>query len=481
MKQRVLSNLIWRFAERSGQQLVQLVVSIILARLIEPEAFGTIAIVLVITNILQVFIDSGIGNALIQNKDSDELDFSSVFYFNIVWCIGLYFIAFFLAPFVAYFYDDPKLTLIIRVLSLILIISGVKNIEQAYVSKTLQFKKFFFSTLGGTLVSAIIGIWFAVAGLGVWALVAQKLINIAIDTIILFFSIEWRPKKEFSFFRIKKAFKFAWKILLTQLLDYFYLDFQQLIIGKIYSPTVLAFYSRGKQFPQIIVQNINTSIDSVLFPVMSIKQDNNLEVKQMLKKSIKTSTYIMAPLMVGLMIIAPEIVTLLLTDKWLDCVIFLRVFCINYMFQHINTYNMNAIKALGRSDILLKIEVVKKILCITILLGTMWISVEMMLVGLLLSSLITQVMNALPSKKLLEYGYIEQIQDILPGIAVSILMGIAIYLVSLINLPIVILLILQILIGGIIYVSVSEIYKVDTYIFLKKMIINFFKEKYNRK
>lgn len=477
MNGKVMSNLFWRFAERCGAQIVQFIVSVVLARLIAPEAFGTISIVLVFTNILQVFVDSGIGNALIQNKDSDELDFSSVFYFNIVWCIGLYCIAFLFAPVIANFYKDSQLTAIIRVLSLLLLISGAKNVEQAYVSKTLQFKHFFFATLGGTVLSAIGGIWLAVIGYGVWALVAQKLINTLVDTVILYFTIGWKPKPIFSFQRIKKAFQFAWKLLVTQLLDYLYLDFQQLLIGKIYSSSVLAFYSRGKQFPQLIVQNINTSIDSVLFPVMSIRQDDKANVKFILKRAIKTSTYVMAPLMVGLIVTAPAIVSVLLTDKWLDCVIFLRVFCITYMFQPIHTSNMNAIKALGRSDVLLKIEVIKKIFCISVLLGTMWISVEAMLCGLLICSLFTQIVNAWPNRKLLGYGYIEQLRDIFPGIGSAALMGICIYPIALLPIPLILILILQILTGCILYIVISEISKIDTYLYLKDMVMKFLKKK----
>ena len=473
---RVLSNLFWRYAERSGAQIVQFIVSIVLARIIAPEDFGTISIVLIFTNLLQVFVDSGIGNALIQKKDISDLDFSTVFYFNIIWCGVLYLIIYACAPLIAAFYEDEKLISITRVLGTAILISGVKNVQQAYVSRNLQFKKFFFSTLFGTIISAVAGIGLAYRGYGVWALVAQRLISLLVDTIVLYITVEWRPKLMFSLKRLKELFGYAWKLLLTSLLDFIYLDFQQLLIGKIYSASTLAYYSRGKQFPNLIVTNINTSIDSVLFPVMSNSQDNTKNIKKMLQRAIKTSTYIMAPLMIGLIVIAPSLVTVILTDKWIECIPFLRVFCITYMFQPIHTSNMNSIKALGRTDILLKIEVIKKAFCISVLIGTMLISVQAMLAGLIICSLFTQIVNAYPNRKLLNYGYVDQIKDILPGIFIAVVMGRCINPISMLEIPDVFILLLQIIAGGVIFLFLSIVFKVDSFMYLfkigKEIILN---------
>ena len=193
-QKKVLSNFLWRFAERCGAQIIQFIVSLVLARILAPEAYGTIALVLVFEQILQVFVDSGLGNALIQKKDADDLDFSSVFWFNVVWCLVLYVIMFFCAPLIAWFYNDESLTSIVRVLCLMVVVSGLKNVQQAYVSRTMQFKRFFWATLGGTLISAVAGIGLALLGFGVWALVAQKLTNLIIDTTVLWFTVKWRPK-----------------------------------------------------------------------------------------------------------------------------------------------------------------------------------------------------------------------------------------------------------------------------------------------
>ena len=374
----VICNFIWRFAERCGAQLVSFIVSIVLARILAPEDYGTIALVTVFTAILQVFVDSGLGTALIQKKDADDLDFSSVFYFNFVICLILYAGMFAAAPYIAIFYKDATLTPVIRVLSLTIVISGVKGIQQAYVSRNMLFKRFFFSTIGGTILSAFLGIGLAYTGFGVWALVAQQLSNTAIDTLILWITVKWRPKKKFSWKRLKDLLAFGWKLLVSSLLDTAYNNLRNLIIGKMYSSSDLAFYNQGDKFPKVIVTNINTSIDSVLLPTMSNVQDDRDRVKQMTRRAIKTSTYVMAPLMMGLAFCAEPIVKIVLTDKWLPCVPFLRVFCITYMFWPVHTANLNAINAMGRSDWFLRLEIIKKIMGMTILLSTMWFGVMAM-------------------------------------------------------------------------------------------------------
>ena len=346
-KQNVFSNVIWRFAERCGAQVVSFIVSIVLARILAPEAYGTIALITVFTNILQVFVDSGLGNALIQKKDANDLDFSTVFYANITVCLVLYVSVFLCAPAIASFYNDNSLVAVIRVLSLTIVISGVKNVQQAYVSKKLIFKKFFFATLAGTVGAAIVGIVMAQKGFGVWALVAQQLFNLTVDTIVLWITVKWRPKLMFSFKRLKELFSYGWKLLVSSLLDTTYENVRQLVIGKIYSSADLAFYNKGKQFPNLIVTNINTSIDSVLLPTMSNEQENKSRVRDMTRRAIKTSIFIMAPLMMGLAFTSKNIVTLLLTEKWLECVPYLCVFCITFMFYPIHTANLNAIKAMG--------------------------------------------------------------------------------------------------------------------------------------
>lgn len=467
---KVVSNFIWRFAERCGAQAVQFIVSIVLARLLAPEVYGTIALITVITTILNVFVDSGMGNALIQKKDADSKDFSTVFYFNLFICIVLYIGLFISAPWISAFYNDITLTPVIRVLGLTIVISGVKNIQQAYVSKTMQFKRFFFSTLGGTIGAAVVGIWMAYKGLGVWALVAQQIFNTTVDTLILWITVKWRPTKEFSLERLKGLFSYGWKLLVSSLLDTVYNNIRQLIIGRMYTASDLAYYNRGKQFPDLIINNINTSIDSVLLPTMSQEQDNKERIKVMTRRAIKTSTYIMAPLMMGLAFCGTSVVRLILTEKWIACVPFMQIFCITSMFYPIHTANLNAIKAVGRSDLYLKLEVIKKIVGMILLFSTMWFGVMAMAYSLLVTSVLSQIINSWPNRKLLNYGYLEQLKDIMPGVMLAVVMGMCIYPVQLVGLPDIITLGIQVILGVIIYILGSRLFKLESYEYVWNMI-----------
>ena len=466
----VVANFMWRFAERCGVQFVTLIVSIFLARILTPSDFGTVSLVMVFTTIMQVFVDSGLGTALIQKKDADDLDFSSVFYFNFFVCLILYAGMFVAAPYIAGFYNDLSLTAIIRVISLTIVISGVKGIQQSYVSRNMLFKRFFFATLGGTIFSAFLGIAMAYAGCGVWSIVAQQLSNTAIDTLILWITVKWRPKKMFSWKRLKELLSFGWKMLASALLDTLYGNIRSLVIGKMYSSADLAYYNQGDKFPSVIANNINTSIDSVLLPTMASVQDDASRVKSMTRRAIKTSTYIMAPLMMGLAFCAEPIVRLVLTDKWLPCVPFLRIFCITYMFYPIHTANLNAIKAMGRSDLFLKLEIAKKIVGMTLLLSTMWFGVMAMAYSLLISSVTSQIINSWPNRKLLNYRYQDQLKDILPGIALAIFMGGCVHLVGLLHLSNAVTLLIQIPMGAAIYIGASAALHLESYEYLMGMI-----------
>lgn len=472
-KMNVFSNFIWRFAERCGAQLVSFIVSIVLARILAPEDYGTIALVTVFTTILQVFVDSGLGTALIQKKDADDLDFSSVFYFNFAVCLILYSGMFVAAPYIAIFYDDATLTPVIRVLSLTIVISGVKGIQQAYVSRNMLFKRFFFSTIGGTIISAFLGIGMAYAGFGVWALVAQQLSNTTIDTLILWITVKWRPQKEFSWKRLIKLLSFGWKMLVSSLLDTGYNNLRNLIIGKMYSSTDLAYYNQGDKFPNVIVNNINTSIDSVLLPTMANAQDDSTRIKEMTRRAIKTSTYLMAPLMMGLAFCAEPIIRLVLTEKWLPCVPYLRVFCITYMFYPIHTANLNAIKAMGRSDMFLRLEIAKKVVGIFLLILTMNFGVMAMAYSLLVGSVLNQIINSWPNRKLLLYGYTEQIKDILPSILLAVGMGVCVYFVGFIRLPTIVALLLQICLGAIMYIGISALFRFEEFTYIINLILAF--------
>lgn len=465
-KKIIFSNLLWRFAERFGAKFVEFIVSIVLARILSPDDYGLIALVTVLITLLNVFVDSGMASALIQKKDADDWDFSTVFYFNVTLCIALYAIMYLVAPLIAEFYNDATLVPIIRVLSLTIVISGLKNVQQAYVSKNMLFKRFFFATLGGTLAAAILGIGMAYMGCGVWALVAQQIVNVAIDTLILWFTVKWRPKRLFSFLRLKGLLNYGWKLLVSGLINTTYENLRSLVIGKRYTASDLAYYNQGHKFPSFIVTNINSSIDSVLLPALSSVQDDRKRVKEMTRRAIKTSTYIMAPLMMGLAFTADNVVRLVLTEKWLPCVLFLRIFCITFMFYPIHTANLNAINALGRSDLFLKLEIWKKSVGIIALLITMNISVEAMAYSSLFISLCSQIINTWPNRKLLKYSYIEQLKDILPSILLAIAMGVCVTVIFPSGWPPVLALGIQAAVGAGIYIAGSIVFKLDSFQYL---------------
>lgn len=469
-KSSVLSNLVWRFMERCGAQLVTFLVSIVLARLLTPKDYGTVALVTVFTNILQVFVDSGLGTALIQKKDADELDFSSVFFFNCAVCVLLYVGMFFLAPTIASFYNDMSLILIIRVISLTIVISGVKGIQQSYVSRNMLFKRFFFATLGGTIFSAFFGIVLAYKGYGAWAIVGQQLSNTAIDTIILWITVKWRPQMAFSWKRLTSLLSYGWKLLVSSLIDSLYNNLRNLIIGKVYTSQDLAFYNQGDKFPKVIVTNINSSIDSVLLPTMAASQDDCDRVRQMMRRAIKTSTYIMAPLMIGLAVCAKSIVKIVLTEKWMPCVPYLQIFCITYMFWPIHTANLNAIKAMGRSDLFLKLEIAKKSIGMLLLIVTMPMGVMAMAESLLVSTVTSMIINSWPNRELLKYSFKEQMIDIIPGVMTAVIMGGVVSLVSLAKVSCVIELLIQIPVGAVVYLTLSKVFHLEAYEYLVSIV-----------
>lgn len=466
----LISNFFWRFLERCGAQGVTLIVSIVLARLLDPKVYGMVALVTIFTTIMQIFVDSGMGSSLIQKKDADDLDFSSVFYFNVCMCSVLYLIMFFAAPFIASFYKMPELISVIRVLSLILVISGVKNVQQAYVSRHLMFKKFFFATLGGTVGAAIVGVLMAYLGYGVWALVAQMLFNAIVDTIILWITVKWRPKKMFSFNRLKGLFSFGWKLLISALLDTIYNNLRQLIIGKVYTKQDLAYYNNGKKYPEYLVSNINTAIDSVLLPTMSNEQDQPERVKSMTRRAIKTATFIIMPLMVGFAVCAKPIVSLILTDKWLPAVPYMQIFCVSFAFYPIHTANLNAMKAMGRSDLFLILEIIKKAIGLVTIVIALKFGVMAMAYSMLITSFISQVVNAWPNKKLLGYSYLEQVKDMLPQIGLSVLMGAIVYSVVIFNLSSLLTFLIQVSLGIVVYWIGAKIFRIESYQYIVCML-----------
>ncbi len=471
----IVSGLLWRFSERVSAQLVTFIVSIVLARLLEPSDYGMIALCTVFTSILNILITGGFGSALVQKLEADHLDFSSVFYFNIFFSVVLYGVIFFAAPYISDFYGNEyaQLTYVIRVMGVQVIISGVNNVQQAYVSKNMLFKKFFFSTTIGTVISAIVGLGMAFSGYGIWALVAQTLVNPLIDTGVLWITVKWRPQKEFSFKRLKLLIKYGWKILASSLLNEFCNQLRSLIIGKRYSAEDLAYFSKGQQFPSIVVTNINSSIESVLFPVISNIQEDIESVKNLTRRFIKMSSYIMCPMMMGLAVIAEPLVRILLTDKWLFCVPYLRIYCFTYCLLPVQTANLQAIKAIGRSDIYLKLEIIKRFISICLLLISMKYGVLYIAISLIIESILCAVVNTFPNKKLINYKYSELLKDILPAVTLSIIMGGILSSIAMVyTFSDISLIVMQVILGIVIYVGSSKILNLSSYVCLEDLMLS---------
>ncbi len=476
LTQKTVSGVMWKFAERIGAQMVTLIISIVLARILMPDDYGIIAIVTIFITLCNVFVTHGFGASLIQKKDADELDFSSIFYVSLVISLFLYAIIFFTAPLIADFYGNELISPILRVMGIRLPIASVNSIQQAYVSRKMQFKKFFFATLGATLVSGAVGIYMAYSGFGVWALVAQYLINVFLSTLILVFVVRWFPKLVFSFKRVKTLFSYGWKLLVSGLVDTGYKELRSLVIAKKYTSTDLAYYDKGRQFPNLISTNVNASLDTVLFSAMSKVQDDRSKVKAITRKSIKTGAFLVMPCLFGLAAVANTFVKIILTDKWLPAVPYIQIMCFVYAFWPIHTANLQAIKAVGRTDLFLILEVIKKSVGIISLLISMWFGVIWIAFTEILTTVISSLINAYPNKKLLEYSYLEQLKDLIPYILASLFMAITVYLVGLINMNIYLLFIIQLVIGVAIYVFISYIFKFEAFNF----ILSFIKSKFKR-
>lgn len=467
---RVISGFIWKFGERITAQLISLVVSIVLARLLTPTDYGIVAMVMVFIAIANVFVSSGLGTALVQKKHADNLDFSSVFYLNIGVGIILYVLLFVTAPFVSSFYNMPLLCPVLRVLGIRIIVASINSVQQAYVSRNMLFKRFFWSTLFGTLLSGIVGITMAYAGNGVWALVAQYLTNTCTDTIVLWITVKWRPDLSFSWSRAKNLVSYGWKLLISGLLDTGYKQLRNLVIGKKYSSEDLAYYNQGDKYPSIIATNVNASINSVLFPAMAQYQDDIPKMKQMTRRSIQVSSYIMWPIMIGFAAVAESLVKLLLTDKWLPAVPFIRILCLSYGMWPIHTANLQAINALGRSDLFMKLEVIKKAIGIFLIIIALNFGTLALAYSVIAADIICIFVNSSPNRKLLGYDVSEQLKDLLPGFFMSLVMAVAIYPIQYINVHSSIVLIAQIAVGAGVYVIESLVTHQESFQYMRQVI-----------
>jgi O-antigen/teichoic acid export membrane protein len=466
----VLSGMFWSFGERITAQLVTFIITIILARILTPGDYGAVSLILVFITLANVFVSNGFGESLIQKQNATERDFSTIFWCSFAFSIVLYTILFFAAPYISEFYGIPMLRQLLRVLALKLPISSLSTIQHAYVSKHMQFKKFFLSTIGGTLISGIVGVAMAYNGFGPWAIVAQYLVNTTIDTIVLLFTVPWRPRFWFEWDSAKTLMGFGWKMMLSAFINSAYGEIRSLIIGKVYSSEDLAQYKRGQQFPHLFITNINTAVSSVIFPAISLVNNDISAVKRLTRKSMIVTSYLVFPIMVGLGVIAEPLVKFLLTDKWLPCVPFLRLACISYALQPIQTANCQAIKSIGRSDVYLKMEIAKKTIGIGLLVAFMKRSVMAIAITDVVAVAISAIISIMPNKKLIGYTYKEQILDLVPSIILCAIMGLVVYPLGKLPMPTLVICIFQVIVGATVYYLLSRITKNEAFVYLMDTI-----------
>lgn len=458
LKKQVLSSLVWQMLQRILGQLISFGVSVILARNLMPEDFGVVALSGMFLILIGIFIDSGLGTALIQKKDADELDYNTVFYANIVFACLVYIIVFLVAPFIAQIFNNPQVTSVLRVMGLGMPIGALSGVQNALVSKKMAFRKFFFSSISGNILSAIVGLTMVFSGCGVWSLVGQNLINTIANSVVLIYIVRWIPQWKFSKERFKSLFSYGWKLTASNLLGTFFSQLKGYAIGLKYSASDLAFYNRGEGLPGIIYNNISSSINTVLFPALSQLQDDKNAIRMALSKAMRTASFILMPGLLGLAAVSDNFVQIVYTSKWMAAVPFMQVICMMNSFDLLGSANIQAMKAVGRADTLLKLELYKKPLMLGILIGCMFISPLAIAIGQFVYSLIALALNAYPNRKYINYPLKDQFLDISNSLLIATLMSLIVYLVGKLSINIYCLLIIQIFVGVIVYVLMSKFF-----------------------
>lgn len=471
-KNTLVGGLAWKLAERFGVQGVQFLLQILLARLLDPEHYGVLSLMVIFTTLANVFIQNGFNTALVQNKDVKEEDYSSVFWVVLGVAALLYGLLFLCAPLIGDFYNMPQIVTPFRVLLLVLFPGALNSVQLARVSREMDFKQVFRSNIGGIVIAGAVGIAVALTGGGIWALVAQNLLNVLVAALVMWFTVKWRPRPVCNMKRVKVLFSYGWKLLVSGLLDTLYQDLRSLVIGKKYDSGTLGYYNRGKQFPQFVINAINGAVQSVLLPAMSSRQDDQQQVKAMMRNSIMLSSYIIFPMMAGLAAVATPLVTLLLTDKWLPSVPYMQIYCFSFAFYPVHTSNLQAINAMGRSDIFLKLEIVKKTIGIAMLVVAVFCFDSPIAIAMtgIFTTVISSFINAWPNKKLIGYSYLEQMKDILPSLLASLLMCAAVLSLQWLGLGTVPTLVLQVAAGVAVYLLLSAIFRPEPFKMLLQML-----------
>lgn len=428
LKQKTTKGLLWSSVERFSNQGVQFVFSIILARLLSPSDFGIIAMITIFFAIAQSFVDSGFSNALVRKTDRREEDFSTCFYFNIGVGIIAYIVLFLIAPLVANFYNQPILSPIIRITGLGVILNSLCVVQQALFTIKIDFKSQAKITLSATVISGIVGIILAYQGYGIWALVWQGVASSIVRMGLLWFMSKWRPTTGFSKSSFNYLFGYGSKLLASGLLDTIYNNIYPIVIGKFYTPAQLGNYSRALSFAQLPSSNITSILQRVTFPVLSTIQDDMPRLQANYRRLLKLSAFIVFPLMTGLAAVAFPMIRIILTPKWEGCSLYLQIICFALMWYPVHAINLNLLQVKGRSDLFLRLEIIKKIVGVCIMCITIPLGITAMCIGMVVSSLISLFINTYYTGKLINIGYLKQMKDVLPILIVSLIMGIVVYI-----------------------------------------------------
>lgn len=470
----VIKGTAWKFTERILAQTLSLIVSVIIARLLDPSDYGIVGLTTVFFSFANVFVSGGLNTALMQKKDADQDDYDTVFSVSFIVSLIIYLILFFLAPYIAKLYDQQVLIKLIRVLGISLPIYAIKSVICAYISSNLQFKKFFFATFWGLVVSAVVGISMALKGYGVWALAAQQLTNTIVGTIVLFSVTKLRLSLRIARERIKNLINYGWKIMASSLMGVTITQINPLVIGRKYTSADLSFYTKGKSFPDMLSTSILNTIAAVLFPVLSKYQNNKTMLLRYTRLYMCIASFVVFPAMLGFAGVAENFVRVVLGEKWLPSVYYIQIACFAIIFDVISIGNCETIKAMGRSDVYLKMEIVKK--CgyfITLVLFLLFTNSPQ---GLALSSWVCAVIqvtvNTIPNKKLIDYKGIQQLQDLVPNLILSMIMFVIVLAIGRLKISALLLLCLQIATGGILYILLAFITRNRTLAFLIETIKN---------
>lgn len=462
--------------ESGGNQAVKFVISVILARMLDPQNYKTIAILLIFVDFADVFVKRGFATALIQKKDADNVDFSSVLWITLALAGIFYAALFFGAPYVAQFYTNPLMTPSLRVAGLSLFIGAFNSIQGAIIQRKLEFRKFCIATLGATLISGAVAIYMAYSGYGVWALVAQQIIYAFGNLLFLWLMDRWKPTLVFSVERAKSLFGFGWKLLLSSLLDKGYNSLAALVIGKRYVDDSLAFYNRGRTYPDMVSTNLTSVALAVLFPAYAAHNDDKPRLLGMVRKTNRSTALMIFPMMAGLAAVATPFVSVLLTDKWLPSVPYLQLFCILSALYPLEATDLQAMNALGRSDLYLKTEIIKKVFGLAALAVSVFAFTNPLAIawGMVITAVFSMLVTMVYMKRLFNYRWRDQIWDMMPPVLLSAVMWGAVYAVSLIGISDLPKLVIQIVCGVAVYLGLAVLLKLESLQYLWTSMKSYF-------